>query len=355
MEAGRKTLECDEEGPIPAHGSSNKKRKRHDVNNYGLDGIDGGHNSGDTAMEFSPSENGENDVSLVVRTATDAIAALTATLQDYAKRSEERSARIEAKFDRLSDRLERLLGVFTERVVEVTTTRGTNNTIGNNATAPNPPYQSVQQQQPRHRLEEDDPRQQQQQEQQQQRKEEMGLENDSSDSESDDSSKDPSERWETRFKQIRAYRIKHGDCRVKQRSIEHPKLGHWVDKQRNVYNTFMNEGYRKELGARKINHLQKRIDRLDSIEFNWGRKHPLPPSWDYMFEKLQHFREHTGHYDVPKSWMEDHGSETRTLALWLRNQRKEYMRYHSNKDTLLTALQAGKLKSTGIMDTKTNT
>ena len=60
--------------------------------------------------------------------------------------------------------------------------------------------------------------------------------------------------WETRFDELVQYKAKHGDCNVPQGQ---GKLGMWVFKQRQQY--------------KKGKLAQDRIDRLDSIGFDWTR------------------------------------------------------------------------------------
>ena len=58
--------------------------------------------------------------------------------------------------------------------------------------------------------------------------------------------------WETRFNELVRYKAKHGDCNV---PTESGKLGTWVSKQRQQYKND------------KLS--QDRIDRLNSISFDW--------------------------------------------------------------------------------------
>ena len=62
----------------------------------------------------------------------------------------------------------------------------------------------------------------------------------------------PTVPWETRFKELVQYKARHGDCSVPQ---SHGQLGRWVDTQRRQY--------------KKDKLSQNRVDRLDSIGFDW--------------------------------------------------------------------------------------
>ena len=62
----------------------------------------------------------------------------------------------------------------------------------------------------------------------------------------------PNVPWETRFNELVRYKAKHGDCNV---PVESGKLGTWVDTQQTAY--------------KRDKLLQDRIDRLNSIGFDW--------------------------------------------------------------------------------------
>ena len=47
-------------------------------------------------------------------------------------------------------------------------------------------------------------------------------------------------------------------------------------------------GQRKQYRAKRMK--AERIIKLDSIGFNWGKKHPTQPSWDDMFQLLKNYQ-----------------------------------------------------------------
>ena len=83
--------------------------------------------------------------------------------------------------------------------------------------------------------------------------------NESSDGDDDDDD-DP---WTVEFKQLRQYRVDHGDCKVPRNYERSPSLGQWVNNQRRSYNN-VQTGNKK---GRQIS--QERIAKLDSIGFFW--------------------------------------------------------------------------------------
>ena len=76
--------------------------------------------------------------------------------------------------------------------------------------------------------------------------------------------KGPTLPWEARFNELLQYKAKHGDCDVPKRG---GKLGEWASKQRVAY---------------KSDSLpQDRINRLNSIGFNWAVITGRKGDWEY--------------------------------------------------------------------------
>eukprot|EP00814_Leptocylindrus_danicus_P018345 CAMPEP_0116014752 /NCGR_PEP_ID=MMETSP0321-20121206/6442_1 /TAXON_ID=163516 /ORGANISM="Leptocylindrus danicus var. danicus, Strain B650" /LENGTH=165 /DNA_ID=CAMNT_0003484419 /DNA_START=337 /DNA_END=831 /DNA_ORIENTATION=- len=67
------------------------------------------------------------------------------------------------------------------------------------------------------------------------------------------------QQWNARFQEIKLYQAKHGHCNVPRRS---GKLGTWVDKQR--------VQYRLLLDGRQSSMADERIQKLESIGFQWS-------------------------------------------------------------------------------------
>ena len=103
-------------------------------------------------------------------------------------------------------------------------------------------------------------------------------------------------RWETRFNELVKYKAKHGDCNVPHRQ---GKLGQWVSHQR--------VAYLADLLA------QDRIDRLNSIGFNWRLKEGC---WDTKFQELVRYKAKHGECKVPRS--------QGPLGTWADRQRTTY-------------------------------
>lgn len=147
-------------------------------------------------------------------------------------------------------------------------------------------------------------------------------------SDDEESVVDVNDNWTTMFRQLREYKIMHGDCRVPRNFSANRKLAMWVKNNRKLKVT---------------NSKPERIIKLDSIGFYWGIKFPPPVSWDEMFEQLNAYKERMGNCNVP------HNFDCPTaLAKWAAYQRSEYKRFKTGRDSLLTLDKIGKLKELGI-------
>lgn len=156
-------------------------------------------------------------------------------------------------------------------------------------------------------------------------------EEDSSDEEEPD--EDESNPWTIRCLQLREYRILNGHCKVPTLYKENPKLGQWVANQRKAYNMLKN--------GKKSFMTPERLAKLDSLGFNWGKKHPDPPSWDEMVEKAKNYYQKLG--DIP--FNKDNPTQ---LAKWAAVQRKERKRLNKGLDSLLTLDQIERLNEFGF-------
>lgn len=77
----------------------------------------------------------------------------------------------------------------------------------------------------------------------------------------------PHKGWDERFEELVAYKETYGNCQVPQHWPKNKTLGKWVAKQRYQYSLF-------QQGKRDIPFTQERLDRLNSIGFDWGNTRP---------------------------------------------------------------------------------
>lgn len=88
--------------------------------------------------------------------------------------------------------------------------------------------------------------------------------------------------WNANFQELRAYRIKYGDCNAKKKG-EHTKLGNWVRTQRKARSA----AHFGRMSSVTATITPDKIALLDSIGFWWGvRFSKMPPSWEVSYKQL---------------------------------------------------------------------
>mmetsp|Transcript_71 Transcript_71/g.145 ORF Transcript_71/g.145 Transcript_71/m.145 type:complete len:428 (-) Transcript_71:265-1548(-) len=110
------------------------------------------------------------------------------------------------------------------------------------------------------------------------------------------------DKWAVMFERLQAYKKEHGDCVVPCNYELDPKLGRWVDNQR-----------QQRSKQRKVMS-PERIKLLDSIGFVWNVD--LQTLWNTMFARLCRFKEREGHANVPIAYEKDP-----QLGRWVDKQR----------------------------------
>lgn len=92
--------------------------------------------------------------------------------------------------------------------------------------------------------------------------------------------------WEQRFKELKAFKSKHGHCLVPQSSGgPYKNLGQWVSPQRAAHSKYVKE---KEAGKPSSfsSIMEKCIAQLEEIGFVWSLRSP----WEQHFEELKTFK-----------------------------------------------------------------
>jgi hypothetical protein len=156
-------------------------------------------------------------------------------------------------------------------------------------------------------------------------------------SDDEESVVDKRDQWIIMFRLLRDYRITNGHCKITQN--ENSKLYYWIKNQK----TFYNNAKTGKAGSQYTRLSNEKIAMLESIGFSWGKKYPLPVSWDEMFEKLQNYQQRLGNCNVPFNAI-----NPTPLAAWVACQRKEYKRFKIGKSSLITLDQIGMLKDIGL-------
>ena len=87
-------------------------------------------------------------------------------------------------------------------------------------------------------------------------------------------------KWDKRFKELKEYKRKRGNCDVPNRYTDNPPLGQWVHKQR----------------QRKGKLSTDCVKRLEGIGLNWGK---TLMGWDERFKELEAYTVENGDCNVP--------------------------------------------------------
>ena len=147
--------------------------------------------------------------------------------------------------------------------------------------------------------------------------------------------KDPrGAQWKSNFQKLVQYKELNGHCRVPQRyTIDDVNLGTWVSTQRQNYGKF--------LAGKYSPMTQERIDRLNSIGFDWGT---AQIGWEKSFKKLVQFKGLHGHCQVPSNYSVDEVN----LGDWVASQRQEYWKFQDGRHSTMTQERIDALAKIGF-------
>jgi hypothetical protein len=126
--------------------------------------------------------------------------------------------------------------------------------------------------------------------------------------------------WDDRFKELRAYKKKYGNCNVPAGWPPNKSLARWVDHHRQ---------------ARKHGAVQeKRIQRLEKLGFEWT---PHVTVWNKRFEELTDYQKRFGDCNVPQEWRENP-----QVGRWVAAQRR------ARRQGKMTRERIGRMDSLGF-------
>ena len=138
--------------------------------------------------------------------------------------------------------------------------------------------------------------------------------------------------WSVRFQQLCQFKAHFGHCLVSRQYAANPKLGRWVNTQRNHYRLHQ-EGKPSPMTA-------ERIRALDAVGFDWGTS---KTDWSVRFQQLCQFKAHFGHCFVPYQY-----SANPKLGKWVSTQRNNYRLHQEGKPRPMTADRIRELESIGF-------
>jgi hypothetical protein len=147
----------------------------------------------------------------------------------------------------------------------------------------------------------------------------------SSDDDDDSEMETANDTWSVRFRELRDFRQVEGHCKVPKGYAQNKPLGIWVKNLK--YN------------RKKSKVPQERVDKLDSIGFDWGKDYPPPELWDTTYAKVKE------HVEMFNDW---NFSSSSPLGKWCDMQRKERKSKKQGKPSLLSVEQLKTLNGLGF-------
>jgi len=145
--------------------------------------------------------------------------------------------------------------------------------------------------------------------------------------------------WDDRWKELREYKKKYGNCDVPNNWPENQPLSYWVAKQRQQYKLYVCRNSDGGTATPSACHLtEDRVKLLDEIGFDWryhpckremsskatSRSHHYTP-WKMRLDELKEYKKKYGNCDVPRNW-----PENQPLSKWVSKQRIQHKLYLLN-------------------------
>ena len=155
--------------------------------------------------------------------------------------------------------------------------------------------------------------------------------------------------WDRNFEKLQEFKAKHGHLKVpykvdKENDSTIYKLGQWMNRQRELYRMInSNEKKTMEENVDTSSLTMERIDKLNSIEFDWN---PLDTLWNIRYEEMKAFKKENGHCNVPIDY-----PSNPSLGIWTSLQRKYYhnMKEQVTNETMyMTSERIQKLEKIGF-------
>jgi len=138
--------------------------------------------------------------------------------------------------------------------------------------------------------------------------------------------------WARHYSDLRAYKVKFGDCLVPLSYTDRPQLGLWVKEQRRHYMLLVQ--------GRKSHMTQARIAQLESVGFVWDSHEA---TWWDRFNDLKAYQAVHGNCMVPTKYQPNP-----RLGTWVHHQRRQYRKLKHGKTSHMTHERMEALESIGF-------
>eukprot|EP00526_Cylindrotheca_closterium_P012864 CAMPEP_0113622840 /NCGR_PEP_ID=MMETSP0017_2-20120614/11724_1 /TAXON_ID=2856 /ORGANISM="Cylindrotheca closterium" /LENGTH=453 /DNA_ID=CAMNT_0000532721 /DNA_START=18 /DNA_END=1379 /DNA_ORIENTATION=+ /assembly_acc=CAM_ASM_000147 len=153
--------------------------------------------------------------------------------------------------------------------------------------------------------------------------------------------------WETRIKELKEYKKKHGAVIVPKNYEANKKLGRWVDHQLSFYSLKL-AGQETPLTAERTKELEAigfSAEILQGTEHapNSGHSSVLDANWKKRLDELKKYRDEHGDCSVPKRY-----KPNTALGYWVNTQRKHYKLRQEGKKSTMTDARIEELEKLGF-------
>jgi hypothetical protein len=139
-----------------------------------------------------------------------------------------------------------------------------------------------------------------------------------------------SKTFDERLEDLKAFKIKHGNCHVSRNDSMYYSLGSWCHNMRISFRTT------RKLDGQDVPVLsQDKIDALNEVGFDWTIKEARQiKSFDERLQDLRRFKETYGHTRVPTGY-----EKNPSLAYWCNNVRNAFKMKNSGKKQYISLNQ----------------
>jgi len=137
--------------------------------------------------------------------------------------------------------------------------------------------------------------------------------------------------WKSKFEELRRFKQLHEHTNVPKSKKQ---LNNWVNNQRSEYKKFKDN--------KKSYMTPERIEKLESIGFEWECE-DYESVWNKRFNELKEYKEKYGRTNVPQNF-----KDNKQLGTWVHTQRSEYKKFQEKKKSSMTPERIQTLGSIGF-------
>jgi len=141
------------------------------------------------------------------------------------------------------------------------------------------------------------------------------------------------EKWQLRYRDLVAFKQKHGHCLVPLENSDNPQLAHWVKRQRCQWKNISK--------GKKSTLTPERLELLKRLDFVWDAHQA---AWQFRLIQFRQFVRIHGHGNVPSRY-----PPNPSLAVWAKFQRGQYRAFEEGSRSNLTQERVDDLSALGFV------